>query len=126
MRGQTLYVSILMAHNMPFSDIMENVQWWLSEKNFGLWKQQVQSETVKTIGYLLYSTHLLEPEYMKQIVEKAVNKHRQAHRYGKKLELGFRWQVIPIGKQGAMKEEDRVRALHIECPLEQFQVSKAI
>ena len=89
--GQTLYVSILMAHNMPFSDIMENIWWWLSEKNFGLWKWQVQSETVKTIGYLLYSTCSLEPENMKQIVEKAVNKHKQAHRYGKKLELGFRW-----------------------------------
>ena len=124
--GQTLYVSILMTHIMHFSDIMENVWWWLSEKKFGLWKRQVQSETVKTIGYLLYSTRSLEPEYMKQIVEKAVNKHKNAHRYGKRLELGFRWRVIPIGKQGAMKEEDRVRALHIECPSEQFQVSKAI
>ena len=86
MRGQTLYVSILLGHNMPFLDIMENVRWWLSEKRFGLWKRQVQSETVKTIGYLLYSTRSLEPEYMKQIVEKAVNKHRNAHKYGKWLE----------------------------------------
>ena len=89
MRDQTLYVSILMAHDMYFSDIMENVWWWLSEKKFGLWKQQVQSEKVKTIGYLLYSTQSLEPEYMKQIIEKAVNKHRHAHRYGERLELGF-------------------------------------
>ena len=126
MRDQTLYGSILMAHDMHFSDIMENVQWWLSEKKFRLWKRQVQSEKVKTIGYLLYSTQSLKPEYMKQIVEKAVNKHRHAHRYGERLELGFRWRVIPIGKQGAMKEEDRVRALHIECPSEQFQVSKVI
>ena len=37
-RGQTLYVSILLGHNMPFLDIMENVWWWLSEKKFGLWK----------------------------------------------------------------------------------------
>jgi hypothetical protein len=52
--GQTLYVSILMAHNIPFTDIMENVRWWLIEKKFGLWKRQVQSETVKPVGYLLY------------------------------------------------------------------------
>ena len=90
-RGQTLYMSILLGHNMLFLDIMENVWWWLSEKKFGLWKRQVQSETVKTIGYLLYSTRSLEPEYMKQIVEKAVNKHKNAHKYGKHLELGFRW-----------------------------------
>ena len=72
-RGQTLYVSILMAHNMPFSEIMENIRWWLSKKKFGLWKHQVQSESVKPISYLLYSTRSLEPEYMKQVVEKAVN-----------------------------------------------------
>ena len=78
------------------------------------------------IGYFLYSTRSLEPEYMKQIVETAVNKHRNAHKHGQRLELGFRWQVIPTSKQGAMKEEERVRALHIECPSDQFQVSKAI
>jgi hypothetical protein len=124
--GQTLYMSILMAHDMPLSDIMENVRWWLSEKKFGLWKRQVQSETVKPIGYLLYSTRALEPEYMKQVVEKAVNRHRRALRYGCKLELGFRWRVIPMGKQGRIKEEDQVRALHVECPADQFQVTKAI
>ena len=78
----------------------------MSEKKFGLWKRQVQSETVKMIGYLLYSTQSLEPEYMKQIVEREVNKYRSAHKYGKRLELGFWWRVIPIGKQGAMKDED--------------------
>jgi hypothetical protein len=31
-----------------------------------------------------------------------------------------------MGKQGKIKEEDQVRALHIECPTEQFQVVKAI
>ena len=31
-----------------------------------------------------------------------------------------------MGKQGKIKEEDQVRALHIECPTEQFQVAKSI
>lgn len=124
--GQTLYVSILMAHDAPFSEIMENVRWWLMEKKFGLWKRQVQSETIKQIGYLLYSTRTLEPEYMKQVVEKAVNRDKRALRLGGKLELGFRWRIIPMGKQGKIKEEDQVRALHVECPSEQFQITKAI
>jgi hypothetical protein len=55
-KGQTLYVSILMAHNQPFEEIMENIRWWLSERKAGLWKRQVQAETVKSVGYLLYST----------------------------------------------------------------------
>jgi hypothetical protein len=125
-KGQTLYVSILMAHNIPYEEIMENIRWWLGEKKFGLWKRQVQSETVKTIGYLLYSTRALEPEYMKELVEKAVNRHKKARKFGRKLELGFRWRVIPMGKQGKIKEEDQVRAMHIECPTEQFQVVKSI
>jgi hypothetical protein len=37
-KGQTLYVSILMAHNTSYDEIMENIRWWLSEKKFGLWK----------------------------------------------------------------------------------------
>jgi hypothetical protein len=125
-KGQTLYVSILMAHNTPYDEIMENIRWWLSEKKFGLWKRQVQSETVKPVGYLLYSTRALEPEYMKELVERAANRHKKARKFGRKLELGFRWRVIPMGKQGKIKEEDQVRALHIECPTEQFQVVKSI
>jgi uncharacterized spore protein YtfJ len=125
-KGQTLYVSILMAHNTPYEEIMENIRWWLGEKKFGLWKRQVQSETVKPVGYLLYSTRALEPEYMKELVERAVNQHKKARKFGQNLELGFRWRVIPMGKQGRIKEEDQVRALHIECPAEQFQVAKAI
>jgi hypothetical protein len=31
-----------------------------------------------------------------------------------------------MGKQGRIKEEDQVRALHVKCPAEQFQVMKAI
>ena len=31
-----------------------------------------------------------------------------------------------MGKQGKIKEEDQVRALHVECPADQFQVTKAI
>jgi hypothetical protein len=99
-KGQTLYVSILMAHNSPIEEIMENIRWWLSEKKFGLWKRQVQSETVKPVGYLLYSTRALEPEYMKQVVEEAVNSHKKAKKVRGKVELGFRWRVIPMGKQG--------------------------
>jgi hypothetical protein len=37
-KGQALYVSILMAHNTAYDEIMENIWWWLSEKKFGLWK----------------------------------------------------------------------------------------
>jgi hypothetical protein len=125
-KGQILYVLILMAHNSPYEDIMENIRWWLGEKKFGLWKRHVQSETVKPVGYLLYLTRALEPKYMKQVVEKAVNQHKKALKYGRKLELGFRWRVIPMGKQGKIKEEDQVRALHVECPADQFQVTKAI
>ena len=68
----------------------------------------------------------LEPEYMKQVVEKAVNRHKTALKYGQKLELGFQWRMIPMGKQGRIKEEDQVRALRVECPSEHFQVTKAI
>jgi hypothetical protein len=89
MKGQTLYVSILMAHNTPYDEIMENIWWWLSEKKFGLWKWQVQSEMVKPVGYLLYSTRALEPKYMKELVERAVNHHKKARKFGRKLELGF-------------------------------------
>jgi hypothetical protein len=114
-----------MAHNSPYEEIMENIQWWLGEKKFGLWKRQVQSETVKLVGYLLYSTRALEPEYMKQAVEKAVNQHKKVVKYRWKLELGFRcWRVIPMGKQGKIKVEDQVRALHVECPADKIPGDK--
>lgn len=124
--SQTLYVSILLAHDLPFDEIMENIRWWLIERKCGMWRRQVQAETVKQIGYLLYSTRALEPEYMKPLVEKYVNRDKRSSRHGHKIELGFRWRVIPMGKQGRIREEDQVRALHVECSAEQFQVAKAI
>jgi hypothetical protein len=63
---------------------------------------------VKPVGYLLYSTRALQPEYMKELVERAANGHKKARTFGQKLELGFRWRVIPMGKQGKIKEEDQV------------------
>jgi hypothetical protein len=105
---------------------MENMRWWLNEKRYGMWKRQVQAESTKTVGYLLYSTRTLEPEYMKATVENIVNKDRRTHNKHKKIELGFRWRVIPTGTQGKLKEEDLVRALHIECATEDYVLAKAI
>jgi hypothetical protein len=125
-KGMTLYTSMLMAHNLPYEDIMENIRWWLNEKRYGMWKRQVQAESTKTVGYLLYSTRTLEPDYMKATVENIVNKDGRIHKKHKKIELGFRWRVIPMGTQGKIKEEDLVRALHIECATEDYVLAKAI
>jgi hypothetical protein len=63
---------------------------------------------------------------MKTTVENIVNKDRRTHNKHKKIELGFRWRVIPTGTQGKLKEEDLVRALHIECATEDYVLAIAI
>jgi hypothetical protein len=63
---------------------------------------------------------------MKATVENIVNKDGGIHNKHKKIELGFRWRVIPKGTQGKIKEEDLVRALHIECAAEDYVLAKAI
>jgi hypothetical protein len=63
---------------------------------------------------------------MKATVENIVNKDGRIHNKHKKIELGFRWRVIPMGTQGKIKEEDLVRALHIECATEDYVLAKAI
>jgi hypothetical protein len=35
--GVTMYTSILMAHDMLFEDMMENIGWWMKERGFSLW-----------------------------------------------------------------------------------------
>jgi hypothetical protein len=55
--GLTLYTSILMAHDVSFEDMTENIGWWMKERNFGLWRRSIQAEVVKQdsgISLVLY------------------------------------------------------------------------
>ena len=85
-----MYTSLMLGHDMPFEEIKENLDWWLQENKFALWKRQLQAETTKTVGFLLYSMRTLEPDYMKMLLEETVNDDIQAEDYDY-IELGVCW-----------------------------------
>jgi hypothetical protein len=37
MEGVTVYTSIFMAHDVPFEEMMENMGWWMKEREIGLY-----------------------------------------------------------------------------------------
>ena len=85
-----MYTSLMLGHDMLFEEIKENLDWWLCEHKFALWKRQLQAETTKTISFLLYSRCTLEPDYMKILLEETVNDDIHAENYDY-IELGVCW-----------------------------------
>jgi hypothetical protein len=117
-----------MAHNVPFKEMMENMGWWMKEREFGLWHQAVQAETVKMLGFLLYLTWTMDTEYMQGLLEKKVNEHpyNAEQAMPRFIDICIHWRVIPLGVKGKIWEEEMVPVLHVECAKEHVSVVKAV
>ena len=66
------------------------------------------------------------PDYMKALLEEVVNNDSQTNSITGTVELGFRWQIFPLGKHEMIPDDDKVQALHIECAKDHYWVVKEI
>ena len=108
-KGGEHFVGVVLAHNRDMKEIMEDVSSKLMEEGTGLWRRNLQHESLEEAGWLLYSSRDMSPAIMGAVLS-----------YITQCTVGVRWRVIKTGKKRAPDEPfDRVnaqRALHLEVP----------
>ena len=81
---------------------MSNIGHWFKHKKARLYIRHLQAEQMHTVGWLLYSMSSMDTKILQKELEK---------------ELGFpihaRWQMINTGNNKDMREEDKIRAIHL-------------
>jgi hypothetical protein len=95
---------------------MEGLGWWFQQERHGLYERALQATETVTIGWLLYSTREMDLVSLKAAIE-AVDPQ---------LEVGLRWRLISLGKQGAIPADQQVRAIHIEVDKSKLYILKPI
>lgn len=104
-RGYYIYPHIYIGHTETIEEIKSELSDWTQEpyKEHGFYIKMLQEENVKEIGFLLYSTQAQDAGELRDRIKDSL-----------KIEVGLRWKNIDSGARGFLREDQRVRALHVE------------
>ena len=101
--SRVIYTGIHFGHNCEPYEFTSSAKPWISKSN-NLFKQMVQAEQTKEIGWFLSSTRNMDAGALADAIYAQFN-----------IEIGLRWKVIPTGSTHTIAEKDKVRALSVEC-----------
>ena len=104
--SRVIYTGIYFGHNCEPYEFTSSAKPWISKSN-NIFKQMVQAEKTKEIGWFLSSTRNMDAGALADAI------HAQFD-----IEIGLRWKVIPTGSTHTIAEKDKVRALSVECATE--------
>lgn len=105
MHGGSYFLRTLLAYNTPFSELSEDIKWWLGEHKAGLWLRKVQTERTTWLGFLLYSLRSMDEDRFTRVF---------SARYSTKV--GIRYKAISLGRRTGPYDPQAVipRAYHLE------------
>jgi len=113
--GGQIYVQVRLGHTRPTSELLENLGWWFKSEGHGLYERALQAENTVTVGWLLYSTRSMDLPSLTEAIAAS----------DPALEVGLRWRLISLGRQGAIPVEHQVRAIHVEVDKTKLAVIKS-
>jgi len=66
--GGDLYTPILVGFGKPFAKVMKVMAPWFCKEKFGIWQLALQSEKPTSVGWLLFSTPLMDIDILKATI----------------------------------------------------------
>ena len=102
-RGGDLYTPVLVGFGKPFAKVMKALAPWFRKHKFGIWKSALQSEKPTSIGWLLFSTPLMDTDLLQDAIKTSIDG----------VPVGLRWKMILLGTQGTVPENKKIKALHV-------------
>lgn len=113
-RGYYIYPHIYVGHTVEIEDLKADLYDWTQEpyNEHGFYVKMLQKELVREIGFLLYSTQAQDAGELRDRMKEDLN-----------LEVGLRWKNIDSGARGLLREDQRVRALHVEVEASQVHTA---
>ena len=109
------WCSIILAQAMPFSAFMDKAKYSLENNDFSLWPKASDNESTTDVGWLLYSTRAQDEERLSALLSEITGEH-----------IGVKWKPIRssnanIRKKDQTPNEEKVKALHVECTVDRLQ-----
>jgi len=101
--GSDTYMALLIGLSILLPKLVKNLSTWMRNKQFGIWKAYLQSEQPTSLGWLLFSTQMMDVELLREAILEAI----------KNIPVGLRWKTISHGSQGAIPKDQQVKALHV-------------
>lgn len=99
----TIYPKVWIGHDCEFADLKDSMSNWLSEGGHGLYRNMVQAELVKEVGWFLFSTRDMDEGALAD---------EMADEF--EFEVGLRWKNIDTGVKGRLRDGQKVQALVVE------------
>jgi hypothetical protein len=103
-------VSCFIAHTKTLDTLIQETDWWWRPKGYSIWYRPLQVESTKCVGWLLYGLGIMDESYLMQTIFNATGFH-----------TAIRFHLIKLGRHGAIPDEYRVRALHVDVAEEQYE-----
>jgi len=107
---------VLIGLSMPFPKFINKLSPWCKEKKYGLWPSSLQSEKLVSLGWLLFSTNLMDTDILKVAILP----------YLYDVLVGLQWKMIHLGTQGKVKPEDQIKVLHIYVDADNINMAKPL
>ena len=102
-KESTIYPGIFIGHDIPHSDLREQLQDWMDTGSHAMYYMMLQAEDSSEIGWLLYTTREMDAGAMADEIADLVG-----------VQVGLRWKVIDIGVKGKIPDAQKVNALTVE------------
>ncbi len=103
-QNNTAYINLQLGHADKFDSIREDMKGWAISGSHGLYYNMLQAEQSENIGWLLYSTNVMNASNLAQAIEEHIGE-----------KVGLRWTVVDMGIKGPIPKEQRINALHVEA-----------
>jgi len=98
-----LYTLVLVGFSKPFAKVMKAMAPWFCKEKFRIWKSALQSEKPTLVGWLLFSTALMDIDLLKDAITMAIEG----------VPVGLQWKMILLGTQGTVLDDQKIKALHV-------------
>jgi len=97
--GGNLYTPVLVHFGKPFAKVMKSMVPWFCKKKFGIWQSALQSEKLALVGWLLFSTPIMDIDILKATITTAIDS----------VLVGLRWKMILLGTQETVQMTKKSR-----------------
>lgn len=100
----TNYFQLLIGHDNEIKDIRYEMRDWLQQGQHGLYEDMLQADDAIEIGWLLYSTQVMDAGALADEIMEAISP----------LKIGLRWKKINTGSTKKVPDSKVVKALNVE------------
>jgi len=96
-RGSDLHTLALVSFGKLFPKVMKSLAPWFQKTKYRIWQLVLQLEKPTLLGWLLFSTPLMDIEILKAVILDKV----------KGIPIGLCWKMILIRTQGTIPKEKK-------------------